>query len=47
MGHLSLLPLLFTGPELLSKLLLLISYSLMLSITLYRETHMLRAFVQE
>ena len=43
MGHLSLLPLLFTGPELVSKLLLLISYSLLLVTTLYRETHMLRS----
>ena len=42
-GHLSLLPLLFTGPELVSKLLLLISYSLLLVTTLYRESHMLRA----
>lgn len=37
-GHLSLLPLLFTGPELLSKLLLLASYSLVLAITLYRHS---------
>ena len=42
-GHLSLLPLLFTGPELLSKLLLLASYSLLLAITLYRQTDMLGA----
>ena len=46
-GHLSLLPLLFTGPELLSKLLLLTSYSLLLVTTLYRETHMLRALIKE
>ena len=36
-GHLSLLPLLFTGPEILSKLLLLVSYSLLLALTLYRQ----------
>mgnify|MGYP001184590424 CR=1 FL=1 len=43
-GHLSLLPLLFTEPELLSKLLLLASYSLVLAITLYRQTDMLGVF---
>jgi alpha-1,3-glucosyltransferase len=37
-GHLSLLPLLFTGPELPSKLLLHTSYSLALATTLHRHS---------
>ena len=40
-GHLSLLPLLFTGPELPSKLLLHTSYSLALATTLHREDMLL------